>query len=65
MGENKRTKIMDECPEGFEDDLKDFIDEIEGVLTTIRDTMVITGLEELSNIETAYDLVDELADSLY
>ena len=63
--ENKRDKIMAECPKGFEDDLKDFIDEIEGELATIKDNMAIQGIGDLANIETAYSILDELTDSLY
>ena len=62
---NKRNKIMDECPEGFEDELKVFIDDIESELSSIKSKMDIDGLDGLSDIEDAYDLLSDLTDSLY
>lgn len=64
MGE-LRSKIMDKCPEGFEDDLKDFIDEIEMDVNTIKNAMEINSLSDLASIETAADMISDLADNLY
>ena len=60
-----RTKIMDNCPEEFEDELKDFIDDIEYKINKIKGMMDITSIKRLSEIEAAFDKLEELADSLY
>ena len=60
-----RTQIMDNCPEEFSEDLKAFIDDIEGKVNKIKDLMDITSIKRLSEIEAAYDKLEELADDLY
>ena len=61
----RRTKIMDECPEEFRYELITFIDEIEGAVNDISAELEINSISDLTKIETAFDLATELADSLY
>lgn len=65
MSGRLRTKIMDNCPEEFEDELKVFLDDIENEVNKIKDLMDITSIKRLSEIETAFDKLEELADDLY
>jgi len=60
-----RTKIMDECPEGFEDVLKDFIDHLEGKVDKIVDGLNISNISDLGKIEDTQDMAKSLMDSLY
>ena len=60
-----RKEIMDGCPEGFEDDLKAIIDDLEQKVGEIVGKLNITCIGEMDNIEDAHRLADELADSLY
>ena len=65
MVSRRRQDIMDTCPEGFEEDLKDFIDEIEGEINTAKDHMEVSSLSDLDRIDEARDMLVDLADSLY
>jgi hypothetical protein len=60
-----RKEIMQNCPEEFEDDLKEFIDEIEGELNSIKDHMDIRSLTDLERIDEAHDMIIKLAEDLY
>ena len=60
-----RKEIMDECPEEFEETLKDFIDKIEGLSSDILSNLNINSINELDKIEDAYRLTDELCDGLW
>lgn len=60
-----RKKIMVNCPEDFMDELKDFIDEIEDRLNNIKTNMNIKSIDQLSEIEKAFDDLGELAKDLY
>lgn len=65
MISTRRNKIMEICPEGFEDDLKAFIDDIENEVIEIRDKMDIHGLSQLHELDEAHDKMCDLAASLY
>ena len=60
-----RSEIMDNCPEEFEDELKDFIDKLEGLVGEIMGELDITNISDIGRIAEAYDLADNLADGLY
>jgi hypothetical protein len=60
-----RSEIMDICPEDFEDELKIFIDKLEGLAGEIVGELDITSISDIGKIESAYDLADDLADALY
>ena len=61
----KRKEIMEGCPEGFEDELKNIVDYFEGTLTEIRSNLEITQISELGQVEEAYDIVCRIAEDLY
>ena len=60
-----RIKIMRDCPEDFEDELKEFIDNIEALVGDIRGELDIERISDIGRIEEAYRLADELSDALY
>jgi len=49
----------------FKEELKSFIDEIGGWVGEIRNFLDVKGVDDLSNISEAYNLTDELSDSIY
>jgi len=65
MTGQKRKKIMDECPEEFEDELKSFIDEVESEVGSIVDLLDISSIDELHQIEEAQKIATNLADDIY
>lgn len=60
-----RQQMMADCPEEFEETLKDIIDHIEDRVNEVKDKLEIKGVADLSNIEDAYDLAGELSFDLY
>ena len=60
-----RSEIMDNCPEEFEEELKDFIDKLEGLVGEIVSELDISSVGDLDKIESAYNLADDLSDALY
>jgi hypothetical protein len=56
---------MKNCPEGFDEELKDFIDDIEDEVGKIIVDLDITCVADLDNIDSALDTAKELAISLY
>ena len=60
-----RSEIMDKCPVGFEDDLKDFIDKVEELSAEIVNKLTINDISDIGNVEDAYGLADNLSDGLY
>ena len=56
---------MKDCPEGFEDQLCEFLDHFEGEFNDIRDLLEITGLRDLGRIEDAHDIAKKAARDLY
>lgn len=65
MSGKLRNEIMEKCPDGFKDELKSFIDDIEHIVGSIRDTMQISDISDIGNVDTAHDMISELADDLY
>lgn len=61
----KRKDIMKSCPEEFESELEDFINEIESDVNTIKDLLDIKGLNDLVGIEEAFENTKELSSKLY
>lgn len=62
---SKRKEIMNECPEEFEDSLKDYIDEIEGAMADILKLLEIECVSDIGNIELAVDKCRDMASDLY
>ena len=60
-----RNDIMQDCPEEFEDRLKEIIDDIEDKVNKIKDKLDINKLSDLGDIEDAFDLASDLASELY
>lgn len=60
-----RSKIMDECPEGFEEALADFIDILEDLTCNIVDELQINDISDIGKVEEAHRLADDLHDALY
>lgn len=60
-----RDEIMEKCPEDFEDDLKDFIDTVEGIVNSAKNEMDIKSISDVGGIDTGFDIISELAEDLY
>jgi hypothetical protein len=60
-----REDIMEQCPEGFEDELKGFIDLVEGEVNTAKDHMEINSITDLARLDEAHDMLCALSESLY
>lgn len=60
-----REQIMSNCPEDFEDELKDFIDKLECFMADIVSELSIESIADIGCIEEAHSLADDLCDSLY
>lgn len=66
MAGKLRIDIMEDCPEGFEDRLRDFIDGLESQVCEIFDLLDnIDSVSKLDQIETAFDKLRELGADLY
>ena len=61
----KRKEIMEDCPEEFEDKLKDIVDYFEGRFNEVVSHLDIDGIGQVNQIEYAYDLAKDIADDLY
>jgi hypothetical protein len=60
-----RNEILENCPEEFHDELKEYIDKLESLVDEIVCELNIDSISDIGNIETAYNLADDLADGLY
>jgi hypothetical protein len=60
-----RTKIMDECPDGFEEILKGWIDDLEQSIADVVSDLNIECISDLANIEGAKSALDDIYDGLY
>jgi len=61
-----RHEILKECPEEFQTELQNWIDELETeVLVMISDLNSINGISDLGRVETAYIDLINLAKKLY
>lgn len=61
----KRAEIMQDCPEEFEDRLKEIVDHFEQRFKDIKDKFDITSVHDLYQIEEALDIADEETQNLY
>ncbi len=62
---NLRRNIMRDCPEEFQDSLKDFIDDVERLSNEILNKLAINDIADISDIQDAYSLTSELCKLLY
>ena len=61
-----RQSIMSDCPEEFQDQLKDYIDEVEGKVNTAKDLLEnIKGASKICNVEESFLELERLATDLY
>lgn len=62
----KRSDIMDDCPEEFEDKLKDIVDYMEGKFGEIKDLLEsIQNIDDLDKIRDACAIADQINTDLY
>ena len=61
----KRQEIMDNCPDDFEDEMKDILDYFEGKFGDIRDQLDINDISQINRVEDAYDIAKDVAGDLY
>lgn len=61
----RRDEIMADCPEEFEDRLKEIVDGLEEEVKAIASLLEITCVSELYQINDAFDLADKLCSDLY
>ena len=60
-----RQDMMLDCPEEFEESLKDIIDEMEGLFNSVRDLLNIESIDMLCDIQEAHEIVSKASDDLY
>jgi|APSaa5957512622_1039677.scaffolds.fasta_scaffold213159_2 hypothetical protein len=61
-----RKEMMASCPEEFEDEMKDILDEIEtGVNSAHRLLEDIGGVGDLDNVDQCMDELNSMANKLY
>ena len=61
----KRSEMMRDCPEDFEDKLKEIIDYFEDKLNDIEKLLDINDVFDLGQIVHARDLVQDIAQDIY
>ena len=61
----KRSDILSDCPEEFEEKLAECINYMESKFNEIRDLLDIKHISDLENIDEAYDLAYKISDDLY
>jgi hypothetical protein len=62
---DRRSLILDVCPDDFHETLKSWIDEIEDEVGGIVSLLEIKDVGDLGQIEDAKNETENLADSLY
>lgn len=60
-----RKTMMEDCPEEFEDRLKEIIDHVEGEVNNIVALLSIGGVDSLADITEAFEIAEVLAKDLY
>ena len=60
-----RKEIMSDCPEDFEDILKEVLDYLECKFSDIQVLLTIDDISKLHQIEDARDLAEEIGTDLY
>ena len=61
----KRSDILSDCPEEFEEKLTEFIDYMESQFNDIRDLLDIKYISDIENIDEAYNLAYQISDDLF
>ncbi len=61
----QRKNLMNEVPEEYEEQLKDFIDEVESRVNDIIYLLEIKSVSDLAQIEDALTVAKELSSDLY
>ena len=61
----KRSEILNDCPEGHEDYVKEILDYFESKFNEIKDNLSISQLRDLTNIEDAYSIAESVSKDLY
>lgn len=65
MSGRLREEIMRQCPEEFEDTLKDWIDKVENRVNDIAGLLIIDSTADLYKIEEAEITACRLGEELY
>lgn len=60
-----RDDIMKNCPEEFEEELKNFIDTVESIICSAINEMRMDSIDDIYNIKIGYNTIRELAEDLY
>lgn len=60
-----RKDIMSDCPEEYEDQLKDVLDYFESKFDDIKDRLKISSVADLCGIEDALEIATEACEELY
>ena len=61
-----RDDIMENCPEGFEDELKEIVDEVENDVNDARKLLEdISGVSTLGNVGDCLTELERLSRELY
>ena len=61
----KRTEMLRDCPEEFEDELSRILDNIESRVNDALNLLDIKSLSDLHQIEDAQDKLTSLSEDLY
>lgn len=61
-----RQDIMDDCPEEFEDRLKEIVDHLETVFDEIKEKLGSIGsIDDLDRVSEAYSIAEKANSDLY
>ncbi len=60
-----RTDIINNCSDDFQDELNDFIDEIENSVGEIVEKLSVGNASDIDDIYSVYGLAKDLHDRLY
>ena len=61
----QRKEIMSECPEEFQDTLKEYIDEIEHEVNSVLENLEVKDLDDLHKISDARSIAVSLSEDIY
>ena len=61
----KRTEMLNNCPEEFEDELSSILDNIESRVNEALSLLEIKSLSEVFNLVEAQDKLTSLSEDLY
>jgi hypothetical protein len=60
-----RSSIIRNCPEEFKEELEDYLNGIEIEFSNIRDLLTIKDVNDLCNVEEAYEIARDMSKILY